>query len=217
MNKITKAVKDYLEIYLSLEGYKSKPLYAAVDKFDRWFVKEMPTIAYKMLQFNGDVISVKTPPEDVIRLCEMISQKAKEIIQPALIDWVYDNFDDFYKDGIKLANINLSLTKCKDRAKLDDEDKAMIESICVQEINVWKSHFPKMTRQLERELWGAIYTGRTFDFFMARMTAPDLHIVGFPYGNSRYSWYEHIKRFVVGRPKMVASMAQQRKVLQCLQ
>lgn len=212
MNKIQKAAKEYLNIYLALENFKAKPLYKAVDEFDKWFIKEMPIMAYKMLQFNGDALSIKTSPDDVIKLTEIITKQAKDTLLPVIISWTYDYFDDFYKAGIDLANVNLSLIKNSTPVKFDEDDKLMIENLCRQEINVWKNHFSKMTRQTQRELWGAIYTGKTFDFFLARMTTPDLHIVGFSYGNSRYSWYEHIKRYAVGRPKMIAATAQKRKM-----
>jgi len=39
------------------------------------------------------------------------------------------------------------------------------------------------------------------------MTAPDGHVVGFRYGNADLSWSEHLRRFTVGRPHMMAAAA----------
>jgi len=211
-SQMLKLAKDFSDVYYNLPNYKADKMYKAVMAYDRWFIKDMPEIAYKTLRFKGGVLSPLTPMDDIQALCNLMARKSRDMLLPAITDWTYDYFDDFYRKGIELAQLNGELEGKTIPSNLTKEDKAIIEITITQEIDVWKGHFQKHYRQVERELIGAIQMGKDFDFFLARMTAPDAHIVGFPYGNSRYSWYEHVRRYAIGRPKMVATIAQQRKV-----
>ena len=201
------------ESYMSLEESDAAPVYKAVDNYDRWFLQDIPALVSREFTFEGEQFSGKDEPNKVIAVSKEIASYAREFIGPAVTRWVTEHFDDFYSRGIDLAVKNGRLEGRTVRAYLDEVDVNSIELQVRQELDIWREHWVFHERQVQRELVGVVLAKGTVEQFQSRMVARDGHVVGFPYGNSRYSWHEHVRRMVTGRPKQVASIAMQSRLV----
>lgn len=207
------AARQLHKAYKALEEHNSGAVYKAVDRYDRWFLDEVPVIVARGFTFEKDRFSGRDKPDAVMAVAREIAAYAREFLSPAVTQWVTENFDDFYSRGVDMAVKNGAMEGRKVQAYLDERDVNSIELQVRQELDVWKGHWLKHERQVERELIGVVLARGTIEQFQGRMVAPDGHVVGFPYGNSRYSWHEHVRRMMTGRPKQVAAVAMQSRLV----
>ena len=204
--------KAYGKIYKELYMPFKEELEGVAEEYDRWFLNEFADIVKTQSNFTGNKFA-PTEPEVIDNIVANTVTKSSEIIFPKVSAYMLEHFDEFYEQGLELAKHNGAMEGKVVDTKLTDEDKISIQMVVSTELTVWKNHIVKHMRQVDRELTGAMQSGRTLDFFLARMVCPDEHVCAYPYGNSRISWGEHIRRFLAGRPRMVATTAQLRKVL----
>lgn len=199
--------------YMALEEYDTTTVYKAVKDYDRYFLEDVPALISRAFSFDGERFSGKDEPDKVIGTSRVVAGYARELLGPAVAKWVTDNFDNFYGVGVDQAAAMADLEGRKVQTYLDERDINSIELQVRQELDIWKGHWVKHERQVERELVGMVLARGTVEGFIGRMVALDGHVVGFPYGNSRYSWYEHVRRMVTGRPKQVAAVAMQSRLV----
>ena len=198
-------------IYRKLKFAHKSELNGIAEEFDKWFNGEFKNSVSRQCSFNGDRFAM-TPPEIVDGLVAESVAKCREIIYPAILSYMSAHFVQFYRDGLLMAKANADMENNTVDLKLSEDDKGSIKLMYSTESKVWQSHIEKHRRQLDRELTGAIQASSKLSSFMSVMTAPDSHIVAYPYGNSRISWSEHIRRFLAGRPRMVATTAHIRRL-----
>jgi len=211
-NAIAMAMKLH-RAYVALEESDSAPVYKAVDSYDRWFIADIPALVSKAFSFDGDRFSGKDEPDRVVQVSRETASYAREFLSPAITVWVTEHFDDFYVRGVDMAVQNGLIEGRTVQKHLDERDVNSIELQVRQELDVWKGHWVKHERQVERELVGVVLARGTVEQFQTRMIARDAHVVGFPYGNSRLSWHEHVRRMMTGRPKQVAAVAMQSRLV----
>lgn len=204
--------KKYQKIYSDLYMAHKEDLEGVAESYDRWFLGDFADAVKKQCNFKGDNLA-PTEVEVVSGLVSQTVTNASRLIYPIVSAYMLEYFDDFYIQGLKLAQLNAQIENRSVDTTLTDEDKISIELMVNTELTVWKRHIDKHLRQVDRELTGAMQAGRTLDYFLIRMVCPDGHVCAYPYGNSRISWYEHIRRFLAGRPRLVATTAQMRRLL----
>ena len=212
MSNFAGLYKEFQKVYKSLYKPFESELSGVAEKYDKWFLSEFAD----MIRLECVFKKGKFQPVEVAVLNNLVQvavQKATAIIYPPVSAYMLEHFDDFYADGLELARLNGEMDGKKIDTKLTKDDKLSIELMVDTELTVWKTHLEKHKRQLDRELKGAVLAGMTLDSFLMRMVARDSHVVAYPYGNSRLSWSEHIRRFLAGRPRVVATTAQMRRML----
>ncbi len=207
-----KEYKAYKVIYDKLKNAHSEALDGIVDEYDKWFLNEFVNLINQNCNFNKGKLQ-PTKPEVINALVNECTKKVGEIIYPVISAYLVEYADDFYEEGIKLAQINAKMEGRVVDGKLTDNDKINIEILVDTELQVWKNHIEKHRRVIGRELTGAIQSSQTVDTFLMRAVCPDEHVLAFTYGNGRVSWNEQIRRFLSGRPRMFAVSAQMRKLL----
>lgn len=211
LSEFDKHFSEMKAIYKRLKFAYKADLAGVADEFDAWFNSEFRESVAKQCAFTGSRFAM-TAPGIVDDLVDESVQKAYAVIYPKILGYMSAHFAEFYLEGLRMAEANAAMEGLTVDISLSDEDKGSIELMYSTEAKVWKSHIEKHRRQLDRELTGAIQARSTLDEFMDRMTAPDGHAVAYPYGNSRISWSEHIRRFLAGRPRMVATTAHIRRL-----
>lgn len=207
--------KNYLEyqkLYKSLSMIYADELKDVAPAYDKWFLGEFSEIVRTQCNFNGEKFA-PTPPDIINRLVKLPVAKCNEIIFPPIANYMGEHFLEFYEIGLELSELNAKMDNRTINLELKEEDKISVQMLVSTELKVWQNHITKHFRQVERELTGAMQAGTTMDAFLVRMVCPDGHIFSYPYGNSRISWGEHIRRFLAGRPQMVASTATLRKLV----
>jgi hypothetical protein len=206
-------VAEMYDIYSGLKQSDSKAMFRAVDRHDRWWLEEAPLVIARELSFKAKRFSGMDSADTVVAVARKLASEARTKLSAPITAWVTGNYDAFYRAGVRLAALNGKAEGKRVRQVLDKADANSIELQVRQELDVWKGHWSKHERQVERELVGFVLAGGTIDQFLGRMTAPSGHIVAFPYGNSRQSWYELIRKMVTVRGRQVASVAQQHRLV----
>lgn len=212
MSDFSQLYEEFQVIYKKLYKPFESKLSGVAEEYDRWFLNEFADMVKTDCTFKKGKFQ---PVESSVlnNLVQIAVKKATEIIYPPVSAYMLEYFDDFYRDGLELARINGEMDGKKIDTALTKDDKLSIELMVDTELTVWKTHIEKHKRQLDRELKGAVIASMTLDSFLLRMVARDTHVVAYPYGNSRLSWSEHIRRFLACRPRMCATTAQMRRML----
>lgn len=211
-DRVTLALQVY-QAYNDLKGVDSSGMFRAVDEYDRWFLQEVPVVLANALTLEGNRFTGLDTASKVLKVSHEISDKARQLLSEPITKWVTNNYDGFYRKGIEIAVLNAKAEGKEISEKLDRVDANSIQLQVRQELNIWKGHWIKHDRQVERELVGFVLSRGSIEQFQGRMTVPSGHITAFPYGNGRVSWYELIRRTVNLRGRQVASVAQQNRLV----
>jgi len=209
--KLLKLTRIYIDRYLDIpKNADSSPLNLA-EEYDRWFTTEYRRLLEAQLTITGGKWQAgETDPAAIRNGGRLAVEGASRIIVNPAVDWVVANYPVFWKQGAEgLYPINLEIQgkPSPKKVKLTQNDITQIKIYAARQASTLQDHAARHRRQVERAIGNGLQFGWTTDRFMEAMTAPDGHIVGFPYGNSRYSWYEHMRRMIVGRSKTLAMAA----------
>ncbi len=207
-----KNYSKYQKLYRGLSMAYEDELKDVAGIYDKWFLGEFSDAVRTQCNFNGKKFA-PTPPEVINILVKLPVAKCNEVIFPPIAQYMGEHFLEFYETGLELSKLNAKMDNRTINTDLKEEDKISVQMLVSTELKVWQNHISKHFRQVERELTGAMQAGTTMDAFLLRMVCPDGHVFSYPYGNSRISWGEHIRRFLAGRPQMVASTATLRKLV----
>jgi len=207
-----KEYSRYKKIYDGLKFAHKEVLDGLAESYDKWFLNEFVNLINQNCNFNKGKLQ-PTKPEVINALVAECTAKVGELIYPTISAYLVEYADDFYEEGIKLAQINAKMEGKVIDGKLSDNDKINIEILVDTELQVWKNHIEKHRRVIARELTGAIQSSQTVEQFLMRAVCPDEHVLAFTYGNGRVSWSEQIRRFLSGRPRMISMSACMRKLL----
>lgn len=140
------------------------------------------------------------------RIVESLAGKA--LFQP-VTEYTVQHFPEFWQAGFDLWRINreMAMLPTPRRIEMSAAESLQVAGYQRAELSAWQDHIARHRRHVERFVHAGCSQGWTTDQFLQNMTAQDGHIVGFRYGNSDISWHEHLRRFAVGRPHMLAAAA----------
>ncbi|MCK4521622.1 MAG: hypothetical protein KAU20_03535 [Nanoarchaeota archaeon] len=211
LNNFWGNVEKFKAIYRRLKFAHKEDLSSIADEFDKWFLNDFKEMILQQSNWEGKKFALPDDETVVDNLVQESVNAAYRIIYPRIIKYMSDYFAEFFREGLKLADFNARMENDTVENELTEEDKKAVRMLYNTESKVWRSHIEKHRRQLDRELTGAMLAGSTIDEFIMRFIAPDTHVVAYPYGNARISWSEHIRRFLAGRPRMIATTAHMRR------
>jgi len=209
-DRIVKLTGIYLNRYESIPGSAPKEPLIAADSYDKWFNGMFRQSLESLLVIKGGRWAGAKEAAGIIRQSGLIVENgAAEILGLAVSDWVTANYPKFWLQGLELWKINKEMQGINPPRKVavTVQESDHVVMLATTEIATMQDHLARHRRHIERMVGAGIARQWTTDRFMQAMTCPDGHIVGFSYGNSRYSWYEHMRRMIVGRSRMVAQSA----------
>ncbi|MCK5019734.1 MAG: hypothetical protein KAS32_21930, partial [Candidatus Peribacteraceae bacterium] len=157
----------------------------------------------------------KASPTITITAGRYLQNGCAQIIVNGVNQWLTQPQDDsrmvkFYESGLDLWRLNREILGLKfpRKVKITNDDVAIIMIYLSTFNETWQNHLNKHVRTINRFVDTGQLEGWTTQQFIDNCVCPDGFIIGFRYGNARYSWHEHLRRFGVARPKIVAQAAQ---------
>lgn len=182
----------------------------AAENYDVWFRTEgIAAIEATQAVAVGGRWTADSPPESIPAAGRLVEEAAARYILAPVTDWTLQHFPEFWRAGHALWRLNreVVMLPTPKRINLLEPEINAIADYQRAEISAWQDHIARHRRHVERFVHSARVQGWTREMFLANMTAPDGHTVGFRYGNADLSWYEHLRRYTVGRPHMMAAAA----------
>ncbi|MFO7957633.1 MAG: hypothetical protein R6X33_11110, partial [Candidatus Brocadiia bacterium] len=188
------------------------------DIYDEWFRDEfVPWLEGQITIRKGAWALEEDSPGAVVAAGKRIQRVATQTLVGLVNEWSAQHFPEFYRVGLYLWEINQQIVGIDpDPVEADEDDANVVGATISSEVAAWQQHVAKHVRHVERLVDNGLKRGWTTEQFLDRMTAPDGHIVGFMYGNARLSWQEHLRRYAVGRPKVLAQTALERRAAEGL-
>ena len=208
--RVVKLTGIYLDRYESLARNAPREPMEAAALYDEWFRTTFRQSLESLLVIQGGKWTGAKDASAVIRQAGMLVENGvTQILGDVVAQWITENYPKFWQAGLELWRINKELQGINPprTVKPTAREADQVQVLAASELATMQDHIARHRRQVERSVGAGIARGWTTDRFIQGMTAPDGHIVGFMYGNSRYSWYEHIRRMIVGRSRMVAQSA----------
>lgn len=208
--KLLKLADLMARAYARIGAAARAELLPAADNYDLWFTRDaVPQIERNIAVDVGGRWTEKAGPNAIPAAGRIVEEGcSKYIIQP-VVDWTLEHFIEFWQEGYGLWRLNreMMLLPTPRRVVMTPAEGDAVAGYQRAEISAWQDHLARHRRHVERFVHAACVQGWTRDLFVRNMTAPDGHTVGFRYGNADLSWHEHIRRYVVGRPHMMAAAA----------
>jgi hypothetical protein len=209
-DRVVKLVNIYLDRYESVSKTAPKEPMNAAEVYDSWFNGIFRVSLESLLVIKGGQWTAAKEAAGIIRQAGLVvSSGASEILGLVVSDWVTENYPKFWRRGLDLWSLNMEIAgKNPPRSIVitpAEIDQATL--LATTEIATMQDHIIRHRRHIERMVGAGIARRWTTERFMQACTCPDGHIIGYSYGNSRYSWYEHMRRMVVGRSRMIAQSA----------
>ena len=212
-SKILDLLADYHDIYADVGTDVQGELTEAADIYAEWFLdKFIPWLESQIVISKGAWTLEADSPQVVVAAGKKVQQAAAQTLVSLVSEWSSTHFPDFYKAGLYLWQINQEMLDINPGpVEVTDDDANVVGATIASEVSAWQDHVNRHQRHVERLVDNGLRRGWTTDQFIERMTAPDGNIVGFMYGNARLSWHEHVRRYVVGRPRILAQTALERR------
>lgn len=198
------AERAYARVGASARG----ELLPAADNYDLWFTRDaVPAIERNVVVGLGGRWTEEGGPNAIPAAGRIVEEGCARYILRPVTDWTLEHFAEFWQAGYPIWRINRDMLRMPTPRRIDiaPAEADQIAGYQRAEISAWQDHAVRHRRHVERFVHAACVQGWTREQFLANMTAPDGHIVGFRYGNSDISWREHIRRYVTGRPRMLAA------------
>jgi hypothetical protein len=203
-------VRIYLDRYLRVGEKDRAELLETAAVYDRWFIGEFVPWLEKQLTVKAgawqqDDLALAAIPAAALRIKDAATTM---LLRPA-VEWMAVHFRDYWREGWELWRLNRDIANLPTprRLTMTQAEASQIASYVQRELDAWTTHVDRHTRQVTRAIGQACSMNRTTADFITACTSPDGHVIGFPQGASRYSWHEQIRRFVVGRPRLLAQAA----------
>lgn len=195
--------------YLRIGVAEADELLPAADNYDTWFRTQALVAIERGLIVEKGHYTEKGGPNAITAAGRLVETAASKYILQPVTDWTLQHFVGFWREGYGLWRLNREMLLLPTPAKIITVKPEMDRIAGYQraEISAWLGHIAKHRRHVERFVHAATVQGWTQQQFLENMTAPDGHIVGFRYGNADLSWHEHLRRYTVGRPHILAAAA----------
>jgi hypothetical protein len=215
-DKLVKLSGIYLNRYLDVGTADLPELLQLADAYDNWFLTDYIPFLESQLTISKNIWQL-TPDSSstTITAGRYLENGCARIIVSGVDTWLNTPVEapkiiDFYKSGVDLWKLNREMLGLKfpRNPKLDKRDADLIKNYLGIFAGTWKNHLNKHLRTVNRFVDTGQMNGWTTQQFIDNCTCPDGHIIGFRYGNARYSWAEHLRRFGVARPKIITQAAQ---------
>jgi len=191
------------------------------DEYDIIFMEELLPALESLITIQSGIWQ----PSDtaVPQWGKMVKDRAASIIVDGVAEWLtadganendHPRIADYYIRGIELWALNQELLGKRPprKIRLEPAEIDRISGYLSEFTNTWQDHLDRHCRAMRRFAFTATMEGWTTERFIDAVTAPDGHIVGFRYGNASYSWHEHLRRFGKGKMRMLAQVAQERRM-----
>ncbi len=207
--RLRKLVDLMLRQYARIGVEERAELMPAAENYDTWFrTQALPAIEALLIIERGKWTE-KGGPEAIPRAGRIVEEGCARYLLKPVTDWTLQHFREFWTAGHSLWRLNreMMLLPTPKRIDLRREEADQIAGYKRAEISAWQDHAIRHRRHVERMVHAACVQGWTTAQFSQNMTAPDGRVVGFRYGNADLSWREHLRRFTVGRPHMMAAAA----------
>ena len=217
--KLTKLTRIYIERYNAIpEPSDLDALLSLADAYDGWFLRTAIPHLESLLTIDKGLWQID--PAVPQQFARFIEDACARIVIDGVSQWLTDDganqndmprIADYFLRGLDLWRLNLEMLDkpAPRKLKMTDEEIATVQLYNGVFMDTHQDHLARHIRHVRRAVNTAMSEGWTTDKFREAMTAPDGHIVGFMYGNSRLSWYEHLRRFGKGKMRMLAQIAQQ--------
>lgn len=218
--KLVKLQGIYLDRYNRIGTADLPALLEIADLYDAWFEDTfVPTLEKKLTIAQGVWQLTDSSALTTIGAGNILRQACASIVVDGVSRWLSEPEDDprivqFYREGLELWKLNLEAigTPAPRKTRLNKRDGVVIKNWLTMFNETWQNHLNKHIRTINRFVDGGQQNGWSTAKFMENCICPDGHVIGFRYGNSRYSWFEHLRRFGVARSKVVAQVAQQERM-----
>jgi len=204
-----KGLKLYQDVTKTAPRYPLK----AVDEYEDWFRTTFISELTKRLTIEQGRWKATQDSHLLIgRAGKLAADACNQILTPVIVTWIEREYPKFWQSGLKFNALMVAMQGGPEPAPMNEDDVAQINILVTGEIATQRDHIDHHRRYVERNVAAALSLGWTMERFMAAMTVPQ-GIVGYPYGNLRYSWRTHIERMITGRSKAVFASASESRAI----
>lgn len=211
--RVLSDVEQGLKLYQNVS--KSAPTYPlkAVDEYEEWFKTDFIAELTKRLTVENG--RWKATPQSHLLIGNggrLVSDACNQILTPVVTLWLEKEYPKFWQQGLQYNALMAAMQGEPEPEPFNDDDLAQINILVTGEIATQRDHVDHHRRYVERNISAALSLGWTMERFMKAMTVP-AGIVGYPYGNTRYSWRTHMERMITGRSRAVFASATESRAL----
>ena len=213
-DRVLKAVRDGLALYDDVQAAAPRYPLEAVDEYENWFRGEFLAGLVSRLTIDKGHWKAEPGAVTVIGIAGRLAvDGCRAILTPVITHWLEHQYPKFWRAGIKYARMMNEVQGLPEPRPMDESDIAQIEILVTGEIATQADHIDHHRRYIERNVAAGLTLGWTTERFMAAMTVPQ-GIVGYPFGNTRYSWRTHITRMIEGRSRAVMAAAAENRAME---
>ena len=213
VDKLVKLQNIYLDRYLKVGKAELPDLLKIADDYDEWFLNDYVSFLESRLNINRNIWQLTPDSATVTTTAGRLLQSgcARIIVNGVNLWLTTDNrIIEFYRSGVDLWKLNREMLGLKfpRKTKLDKRDGIVIQNYLDIFNDTWQNHLNKHIRTVNRFVNTGQLTGWTTQQFIDNCMCPDGHVIGFRYGNAKYSWSEHLRRFGKARSRIMAQAGQ---------
>jgi len=209
LSAVNKGLELYADVVTSAPQYPLK----AVDEYEDWFRTDFLLELSKRLTIEQGKWKATPDSHKVIGIAGKLAQDGcNAILLPVINTWIEREYPKFWQQGLEYNKLMSDMQGYPDSEPFGDDDLAQINIMVTGEIATQFDHAEHHRRYVERNVSSGLTLGWTTERFMQAMTVP-AGIVGYPYGNTRYSWRTHIIRLIEGRSRSVFASASESRAL----
>jgi len=200
---VLSAVAKGLDLYAAV--VRDAPQYPlrAVQEYDEWFRSSFVTGLLKRLNIEGG--RWKATPEShrlIGAAGKQAAEGCRQILAPVVNRWLEKEYPQFWAKGLEYFAIMERMQDRPEPEPMSEDDVAQVNILVTGEAATLQDHIDHHRRYVERNVAAGLQNAWTMERFLEAMTVPQ-GIVGFPFGNTRYSWKTHIARMIEGRSRAV--------------
>lgn len=210
---ILRSVNEGLELYASAVDDAPRYPLKAVDEYEDWFKTDFMTEISKRLTIEKGRWKATPDSHKVIGIAGKLAlDGCNAILLPVINSWIEQEYPKLWQKGLEYNKLMARMQGYPEPEPFNDADLAQINILATGEIATQLDHVDHHRRFVERNVSSALALGWTTQRFMQAMTVP-AGIVGYPYGNLRYSWRTHITRLIEGRSRSTFAAAAESRAL----
>ncbi len=211
--QVVTAVNKGLNLYA--DAVKDAPRYPlkAVAEYEDWFNSNFITELTSRLTIEAGRWKATPDSHKIIGIAGKLAiDGCNAILTPVINAWLEREYPKFWQQGLEYNRLMAEMQGYPEPEPLNDDDLAQINILVTGEIATQADHVDHHRRYIERNISSGLTLGWTTKRFLESMTVPQ-GIVGYPYGNLRYSWKTHIERMIEGRCKSVFASASESRAM----
>ena len=198
------------------DAVKNAPRYPlkAVDEYEDWFKTDFMTELTKRLTIEKGRWKATPDSHKIIGTAGRLAlEGCNTILLPVVNAWIEQEYPKLWQQGLKYNELMSDMQGYPKPEPFNDSDLAQVNILVTGEIATQLDHADHHRRFVERNVSSALALGWTTERFLKAMTVPK-GIVGYPYGNLRYSWRTHIERLIEGRSRSTFAAASESRALE---